>query len=137
MIASGRHRPDEPLQSTQDFSVSIRFADGSLGTLFYGTAGAPTAGKELVEAHREGRSGRIEDFRTLRLWGGGRSRERRSRSRDKGHADEMRTFASVVRGESTAPPVAGYLTATALSFAALRSLESGVEVQLADVATAQ
>jgi len=102
--------------------------------LLYGTAGAPTVGKELVEAHRGIRSGRIEDFRMLRLWGGGRRRERRSRSQDKGHSNETRTFASVLRGESSPPSVSSYLTATALSLAALRSLESGVDVQLAEVA---
>ena len=46
----------------------------------------------------------------------------------------MRTFARVVRGEMTPPTVAGYLTSTALSLAALRSLETGSEVRLADVA---
>ena len=134
VAASARHRAGEPLQSAQDFSVSVTFADGSLGTLLYGTAGATSLGKEFVEAHRAGRSGRIEDFRALRLWGDGRSRERRSRGQDKGHSEEMRTFARVVRGEMTPPTVAGYLTSTALSLAALRSLETGSEVRLTDVA---
>jgi predicted dehydrogenase/threonine dehydrogenase-like Zn-dependent dehydrogenase len=128
--AQARRRADEPLQSTQDFSVSIRFADGSLGVLLYGTAGAAAAGKELVEVHREGRSGRIDDFRSLRLWGAGRGRNQRSRTQDKGHREEMRVFATVLRGESAPPPVAGYLAATEVAFAALRSLENGAEVQL-------
>jgi predicted dehydrogenase/threonine dehydrogenase-like Zn-dependent dehydrogenase len=130
VIAQARHRSDEPLQAAQDFLVSIRFADGSLGTLFYGSAGAATAGKELIEAHRGARSGRIDDFRALRVWGGGRARGRRARGQDKGHSEEMRTFAAVVRGEVAPPPVAGYLTSTALTFAALRSLESASEVLL-------
>jgi len=108
--------------------VSIRFADGSLGILIYGTTGAPTAGKEFVEGHREGRSGRIDDFRSLRLWGAGRGRTQRARGQDKGHANEIRRFASVVRGEASPPPVAGYVTSTAITFAALRSLENGIEM---------
>jgi predicted dehydrogenase/threonine dehydrogenase-like Zn-dependent dehydrogenase len=128
--AQARHRVDEPLQSAQDFSVSIRFADGSLGTLLYGTTGAAAAGKELVEAHRQDRSGRIDDFRSLRLWGAGRGRSQRSRGQDKGHTEEMRVFAAVLRGESAPPPVMGYLTSTEVTFAALRSLESGAEVLL-------
>jgi hypothetical protein len=110
--------------------VSIRFADESLGVLLYGTAGAAAAGKELVEVHREGRSGRIDDFHSLRLWGAGRGRSQRSRGQDKGHAEEMRAFAAVLRGESAPPPVAGYLTSTEVAFAALRSLETGAEVLL-------
>jgi predicted dehydrogenase len=137
VMASARHRDDEPLQSAQDFSVSIRFDDGSLGVLVYGTAGAPTVGKEHIEAHRGNRSARIDNFRTLRLWSGGRARVRRSRGQDKGHSDEVKRFAAVVRGEAAPPPVAGYLRTTALTLAALRSLESGVEVQLVDKAFAR
>jgi predicted dehydrogenase/threonine dehydrogenase-like Zn-dependent dehydrogenase len=123
----GRSRPDEPLQSTQDFTVSIRFTDGSLGVLLYGTAGSPTAGKELVEAHRGQRSGRIEDFRSLRLWGAGRTRTHRARRRDKGHSPELLAFARAVRGEAQLPPASSYLVSTAVTLAALRSLETGRE----------
>jgi predicted dehydrogenase len=126
---AGQHS-GEPLQSSQDFSVSMRFADGSLGVLIYGTSGASSAGKELVEVHREDRSGRIDDFRSLRLWGAGRQRVRRARGQDKGHRDEMRTFAAVLRGEAAPPPVASYLTSTEVMFAALRSLQNGTEVRL-------
>jgi predicted dehydrogenase/threonine dehydrogenase-like Zn-dependent dehydrogenase len=123
----GWSRPDEPLQSTQDFAVSIRFTDGSLGVLVYGTAGSPKAGKELVEAHRGQRSGRIEDFRILRLWGAGRTRTHRARRRDKGHSAELLAFARAVRGEAHLPPASSYLASTAVTFAALRSLETGHE----------
>jgi predicted dehydrogenase/threonine dehydrogenase-like Zn-dependent dehydrogenase len=125
--AQARQRTDEPAQSSQDFSVSVRFADGSLGVLLYGTAGAPSAGKELIEAHREQRSGRIDDFRSLRLWGAGRGRSQRARAQDKGHAAEMRLFAAVLRGEVAPPPLAEYVTSMAVTFAALRSLETGMD----------
>ena len=123
-------RPDEPLQSSQDFSVSIEFADGSLGVLLYGTAGAARVGKELIEVHRQGRSGRIDDFRILDLWGAGRRRSQRPRGQDKGHNEEMRVLASVLRGESAPPPVERYLTSTEVALAALMSLESGAQVVL-------
>jgi predicted dehydrogenase len=130
VTAQARHRADEPLQAAQDFSVSVRFADGALGTLLYGTRGAAGAGKELVEAHARTRSGRIDDFRAMRLWGGGRPRHHRSRTQDKGHAEEMRRFAAVVRGEASPPPLTGYLASTELTLAALRSLECGAQVEL-------
>lgn len=134
VTTSARHRPGEPAQSAQDFSVSVRFADGSLGALLYGTAGASAAGKELVEAHRGGLSGRIEDFRVLRLWGRGRVRTWRSRGQDKGHGEELRVFSAAVRGAAPPPPAPSYLAATELSLAALRSLASGAEVRIAEAA---
>jgi len=126
--ANGRLRPGEPIQGVQDFTVSIRFADGSLGVLLYGTAGAPRAGKELIEAHRGGRSGRIDDFRRLEVWGGRRGRAHRAWRPDKGHSGEAQTFAAVLRGEIDAPPTAGYVLSTQLTFAALRALEHGEEM---------
>jgi predicted dehydrogenase/threonine dehydrogenase-like Zn-dependent dehydrogenase len=125
VAASAGRRAGEALQAAQDLSISIAFADGSLGTLVYGTSGAPAAGKELVEAHRGDRSGRIDDFTSLRTWGGGRSRLQRARGKDKGHSDEVRAFAAVVRGETQALAAESYLRSTSLTLAAVRSLESG------------
>jgi predicted dehydrogenase/threonine dehydrogenase-like Zn-dependent dehydrogenase len=127
VTTSARRRADAPLQSVQDFSVSISFADGSLGTLLYGTSGASAVGKELVEAHRGDRSARIDDFRSLHTWGAGRPRRHRARARDKGHSEEVRAFAGIVRGEAPPPATTSYLTSTSLTLAALRSLESGRE----------
>jgi predicted dehydrogenase/threonine dehydrogenase-like Zn-dependent dehydrogenase len=119
-----------PLQSAQDFSVSIRFSDGSLGTLLYGTTGASQAGKEFIEAHRGTRSGRIDDFRRLHLWGPGR-RTKRYRGHSKGHSEEIRAFAAVLRGEASPPTAKSYLASTELAFAALRALQSGSEERVA------
>jgi predicted dehydrogenase len=111
----------------EDFAAVVRFADGSLGTLLYGTTGARDAGKEVVEAHRGARSGRIDDFASALLWGDGRVRKERSRGRDKGHREGVRRFAAAVRGEEAPPPFEQAVLSTRLTFAALRSLETGAE----------
>lgn len=130
--ASGHPRPGEPLQAAQDVAVTVRFSDGSLGLLLYGTAGAAAAGKELVEAHRGDRSGRLDDFGTLRLWGGGKPRTESSRGRDKGHTAEVAHFARLARGEepATAAHAETYLTAMRVTFAAIEALATGAEVRL-------
>jgi predicted dehydrogenase/threonine dehydrogenase-like Zn-dependent dehydrogenase len=127
VTSSASRQADAPLQAVQNFIVSISFADGSLGTLLYGISGASAVGKELIEAHRGERSGRIDDFRSLRTWGAGRPRHHRTQGRNKGHSEEVRAFASVVRGDAQAPAPTSYLVSTALTLAALRSLESGRE----------
>jgi predicted dehydrogenase/threonine dehydrogenase-like Zn-dependent dehydrogenase len=126
-VAQARLGPGEPVQSAQDLAVTVRFADGSLGTLLYGTVASSATGKELVEAHRGGRSARLDDFQSLRLWGSGRPRTHRTRSRDKGHSAELLAFARAARGEEEAPSAASYLDSMRLTFAALRSLETGRE----------
>jgi predicted dehydrogenase/threonine dehydrogenase-like Zn-dependent dehydrogenase len=129
VVAQARSTPGRALQTSEDFSVSIRFDDGSLGALLYGTTGA-AGSKEIVEAHRGSRSARIDDFRSARFWGGARPQRRRLRTQDKGHSEEMRAFAAVVRGEADAPAVEAALASTRLTLAALRSLGTGVEEQL-------
>lgn len=130
--ATGSPGEGEPLQAAQDVAVTIRFSDGSLGVLLYGTAGAGAAGKELVEAHRGDRSGRLDDFGTLQLWGGGKPRSESSRGRDKGHAAEVARFARLARGEDqpSAAETETYLTSMRVTFAAIHALATGAEVRL-------
>lgn len=127
VTAQARSVNERPLQASEDFTVTVRFADGSLGTLLYGTAGAARAGKEVIEAHRGSRSGRIDDFRVAHLWGNSRPRTLRSRNSDKGHSEEVRVFGTVVRGEAQPLPTEPSLASTRLTLAALRSLECGLE----------
>jgi predicted dehydrogenase/threonine dehydrogenase-like Zn-dependent dehydrogenase len=131
VTVQGRIAADRPIATCEDFAAVVRFADGSLGTLLYGTAGAGGAGKEVVEAHRGAHSGRIDDFGSAVLWGAGRSRKERSRGRDKGHSEEIRRFAAALRGEEALPPFEEALASSRLTLAALRSLESGAEEPVA------
>jgi len=126
----GRPAEDRALNTSENFVATVRFADGSLGTLIYGTLGSTGAGKEVVEAHRGSRSGRIDDFRSARFWGGPGPHRRRLRSPDKGHSEEVRAFAAVARGEAVAPGLKAAIASTRLTLAALRALETGQEERL-------
>jgi predicted dehydrogenase/threonine dehydrogenase-like Zn-dependent dehydrogenase len=136
VYAQALGRADDALQAAQDFTALVSFADGSLGTLTYTSTGSPRLGKELVEAHRGGRSIRIDDFASLTEWDRGSSRTTRSRVRDKGHAAEVDLFAAVVRGDRPPPGVEGYLLSTDLTLAALESLQSGGPRRLGQLAGA-
>jgi predicted dehydrogenase/threonine dehydrogenase-like Zn-dependent dehydrogenase len=123
--------PDgEVLRAAQEFAVAVRFDDGSLATLLYGTAGSRSVHKEFVEAHRGNRSARLDDFSSLDLRVGNRRRTERSRGRDKGHAAELELFARAARGEAS-PDTEADLASMRLTFAAVRSLLSGHEEPVA------
>ena len=77
--------------------VSLRFADGSLATIGYGSA-APTAGKELIEIVAGSHRVVIDDFRSAEadgrtLWKG---------RQDKGHRAQAAAFLDAVRGGAAA-----------------------------------
>lgn len=81
-----------------DAVVSLRFADGSLAAIGYGSA-APVAGKELIEIVAGSHRVVIDDFRSAEadgrtLWKG---------RQDKGHRMQAAAFLAAVRGGPVAP----------------------------------
>jgi predicted dehydrogenase len=86
--------------------------------------------KELVEAAWGGTSARINDFRTLEIWGFGRVHRQRWRGQDKGHRQEIAAFVDWVLEGKPAWRVEEGLVATAATLAVLRSLDIGQRVEL-------
>jgi predicted dehydrogenase/threonine dehydrogenase-like Zn-dependent dehydrogenase len=81
-----------------DTVVSLRFADGSLAAIAYGSV-SPAAGKELIEIQGGSRRVVIDDFRSVRvdrrtIWKG---------RQDKGHHAEAAAFRQAVTGASAMP----------------------------------
>ena len=99
-VAIGGADPDANLKD--NFAITLRFPDGSLGVITYTSKGDPGAGKERVEAFAGGATGVIDDFRRADAWLGGR-RESWKGKQDKGHAAEMDAFVRCVRDQTTSP----------------------------------
>jgi len=81
-----------------DAVVSLRFADGSMATICYGSA-LPVAGKERIEVMAGSRRLVIDDFRSVKLsdrtlWKG---------RQDKGHRAQAAAFWQAVRGARALP----------------------------------
>jgi len=108
--------------------LTLRFADGSIGTILYVTEGAARFPKERLEVFGSGAVGVIDDFRRLELVKGGRRQVHRAwLSQDKGYRQELAAFVEAVR-HGGPPPVAleDYLLTTLCTFQAVRSLETGL-----------
>jgi predicted dehydrogenase len=84
--------------------VSLRFANGSEGTISYLANGDRSFSKERIEVFGGGAVAVLEDFRRLELVRGGRRENVLSRWRqDKGHRGEWAAFAQSVRQQQGAP----------------------------------
>jgi predicted dehydrogenase/threonine dehydrogenase-like Zn-dependent dehydrogenase len=106
-----------------NFSLTLRYADGSVATIAYVANGSPAMSKERVEVIGSGRSAVIDDFRRVEL--DGRRRSGRSR-RDKGHADAVAAAFRFFR-EGGEPPVPyeRMLETTRATFVARGALAAG------------
>jgi predicted dehydrogenase/threonine dehydrogenase-like Zn-dependent dehydrogenase len=106
----------------QRFAITLTFANESIATILYGSESAPGVGKELVEVHSGGRSGRLENYRRLELRGRGRVKRVRDRHENKGHTAQLRAFRSSLDGEPvTGPSPLDTMEATLRAFESVRT----------------
>lgn len=111
--------------------ATLRFADGSIGTVLYTAAGDDRVAKERLEVYGEGGVAILDDFRTLELSRGGRARSERSPGQDKGFAEEMRRFLAAARAGDPMPiPFEQSLASTRATLAIVESLRTGAPVAL-------
>jgi predicted dehydrogenase/NADPH:quinone reductase-like Zn-dependent oxidoreductase len=118
-------------RAPESFTVTLSFEDGSIGTLHYLANGSRRFPKERIEVFCAGRVYQIDNFRSLRVFGGAASVGHRSWRQDKGHAVAVDAFLTAVR-QGGPPPVAfdeiDHVTRVAL--AAVESLRTGAIVTL-------
>lgn len=113
-------------------TATIRYADGSVGTILYSVNGDPALGKERIEAFAGGTSAVLDNFRRVEIASGGRVR-RRKFSSGKGHREEIRAFVEACRTGKPSPlPAAAAAESTRATFAILESVARGGPVRPGD-----
>lgn len=106
--------------------ITIRFADGSNGSIVYLAEGDKTLPKERVEIFGEGKVFVLDDFRRAQLYRNGREEKLKFRSQDKGQAEEAKAVCRMVLEDGLAPIALEALAATTrATFRIKDSLRSG------------
>jgi predicted dehydrogenase len=121
----GRYRQDNVV-------LTLRFPDGSVGTVSYLANGDKAFPKERVEVFTGGRVAVLDDFRALETVQAGRRRTVRSRlSQDKGHRAAWEAFAAAILVSSPPPiPYEHLFGVTRATFAAVTALRTGAVVEV-------
>jgi predicted dehydrogenase len=122
--------PQRPLECADDFTITLRFAGGAIGTVVYSGSGDPRLPKERVEAFGGGVAAALDDFHRLEIFRGGKRSVTKTRQ-NKGHRAELARFVAAVRSEAEAPDPASFLHSTRATLAAVESLRTGVPRELA------
>ena len=126
---------DKSAALTDTLCVTLTYPDGSVATIVYAATGDTTYPKERVEVFCEGKVMVIDDFKTLTVVEGGKTRVKKLRRTDKGHAAEMKAFLDLAQGHD-----AGILTfadcvaSTAATLKVIESLTVGAPVSVPQVA---
>ena len=85
------------------FSLQLRFADGSIGTVHYFANGSKAFPKERLEVFTAGKVLRLDNYRKLQAWGLPGFRTRRRLSQDKGQLACCRAFLTAIEAGGAAP----------------------------------
>lgn len=121
---------NEMIRNADSVSITIRFSDGSVGTLVYLANGDPSIPKEYFEVFGGGRSAIMNNFRDLTLAQGRKTKVDKFNG-DKGHAEEVKLTLQAMKSGGAMPIEFQSLYDTTLAtFAAVESLESGEVVRL-------
>jgi predicted dehydrogenase/threonine dehydrogenase-like Zn-dependent dehydrogenase len=124
--------PDGNRYHQDNVHITLGFADGSLATVDYLANGPRAFPKERVEVFCGGKTGVLDDFRTLDLVSEQHHEHRESRLRqDKGHQAAWQAFCGAIQNAANPPiPYDQLLGVSRAAMAAVRSLETGEKITL-------
>jgi predicted dehydrogenase/threonine dehydrogenase-like Zn-dependent dehydrogenase len=127
--------PNAGRYSNDNVECSLRFANGSLGTIGYFANGDRSFSKERIEVFGGGSVAVIEDFRRLELVRNGKKNTFRSRLRqDKGHRKEWEAFSNAIQTGSDSPMPFRDVVGTMLAVFALEESRClGLTIAVPDV----
>ncbi|HEY2847842.1 MAG TPA: bi-domain-containing oxidoreductase, partial [Pyrinomonadaceae bacterium] len=112
--------------------VTLKFSNGSVGTIAYLAEGDKALAKERVEIFGGGRSFVIDDFRETRAYSGDKETQKKLGRQDKGQRDEVAAFCNLVRnGGEALISLDDLVTTTRATFRILESLRTGRALAIA------
>jgi predicted dehydrogenase len=110
--------------------VNLKMENGSVASVNYFANGNKSASKEYIEVFCGGTIARINDFRSLTIYGK-RKKTIKYKGQDKGHASEVKEFlSSVVKGEKCPIPFKESYLSTLATFKVLRSIAENRKIFL-------
>jgi len=92
---------DEILKNDDNITVTIRFSDDSVGTIFYVSNGGKSLPKEWLEVYAGGKTAIIDDFKSVKLYG--ESSFDTEKVSGKGHAEEIDSFIQSIKKGRQSP----------------------------------
>jgi len=112
-------------------TLSLNYANGSIGTISYFANGDRSVSKERIEIFSSGCTSVIDDFKTFTIHAGGKKSVKKLLSQDKGQKHLVHRFIQSIRDGSPAPiPFAEIYHTTLVTFKVIESLRSGACIRI-------
>ncbi len=111
-------------------AVSLKYANGSIGSILYLSNGDKSLAKERVEVFANGVTAVLDDFKKLTIYSNGKKKEKKLLNQDKGQKNEVQSFIqSIIKGKEDPIPFNEIYNTSLTSFGVLESIRTGSPYQ--------
>lgn len=130
VFAQSVSSPSSELSNNDNVSINIKFADGSIGTIIYTSAGDSSLPKEYCEVFCEGKSATMNNFKEVILYRNSKSKILKFDG-DKGIRKEIKFVVDAIKNGTQMPITPEELFATTkTTFLAIESLKSNKPLRI-------
>lgn len=122
---------DDPNHLNDTLNVSLAYENGSIGAISYFANGSKGLPKERIEIYGHGCTAVLDDFKKLTIFAGGKKKERKLISQNKGQKAEVAAFIKAILDGKSSPISMEELYSTSLvTFKILESIRTGKSAKL-------
>ncbi|MCX5814209.1 MAG: bi-domain-containing oxidoreductase [Proteobacteria bacterium] len=122
---------DDAYHNHDTLTVSLKYENGSIGSIEYFANGSKSLAKEYIEIYKQGTVAVLNDFRELTIYEKGKPFKKKLLSQDKGQKMEVNVFLDAVQKGYTMPiPISEIFSTTEVTFKILESLRTRQVVAL-------
>ncbi len=112
-------------------TVSLTYANGSIGSISYFANGPKSFPKEYVEIYSHGSVAVLSDYKELKIYGSGKPYSKKLLTQDKGQKEQINRFISALKTGAPAPiPVDEIFNSCRTCFAILESIRTRQAVSI-------
>jgi len=122
---------EDPKGLNDIVTVSLKYENGSIGSVQYFSNGDKGLAKERVEVYGNGVTAILDDFKSLTIHSNGKKKNEKLINQNKGQKEEVSLFIeSILKGHENAIPYDELYSTSLVTFAVLESLRNGNTVNL-------
>jgi predicted dehydrogenase/threonine dehydrogenase-like Zn-dependent dehydrogenase len=122
---------NDPADLDDVLNISLRYQNGSIGTISYFSNGAKTLPKEYVEVFFHGSTAVINDFNELKIYGSGKTYSQKMLMQNKGQKETVMAFLDAVKlGKPTPIPESEIFSTAWACFGIIESIRKAKPVSL-------
>jgi len=112
-------------------SISLKYENGSIGSIQYFANGPKSLAKEYVEIYGHATTAILKDFRELEIYGAKKPFRKKLLSQDKGQKNEVKSFIdSILHGGPSIIPFEEIINTTEVTFRVIESIRTGKSLSL-------